>query len=411
MKKVLIAIDNSNIFNEIKSQNIYDVYERDIVYKEGVLQYLSQNDVDVIVTRDELEGEMTREIYVKQIKLLKPYIKVILFVKQMDETYLSFLYNNNIFDVIDIAEENVKEKILNGIEGIKKDAQMERSNTKFTNMVKEDNAVNVISKKKIAVFGTSGAGKSYVSSILASSISKKMNMKTLMIDLDVESPAIDIYNNLNCNNILMDIVKDVDNFTLNRDVFERNVHKKGKISYITNNASIFEYQNNLCEKHYNKIYEIATAEYDVIISDTPANVFLDMTYLSIKHADIIMFVINPNYISIRQAIKYLDLIINVWSIDKSKIKLVVNKITEYSLSESQIKAMLPDYDIVMQIDYDVGLENVINGISSINVDVVNDYNKLYKLFGINKTVYYKKNEPNTRKNHFLYNIFKKEEVV
>ena len=410
MKKILIAIDNNNIFNEIKNCGMYDVYERDIVYKEGVLEYIASHDIDLVITRDDLEGDMIKEIYVKQIRLLKPNAQLILFVKELSDTYLNFLYNNEIFNIIDIAEINVKAKMLDMIEEKTSKEHLVREEC-FSNKSTLNTTINVVAKKKIAVFGTSGAGKSYVSSVLANVINKKLNIKTLLVDLDVQSPAIDIYNNLNCsNNILMDIVKDVDNHTISSSTFNNNVYKKNKIDFITNNASIFEYQNTLCQRHYNKIFEIASKEYDVIISDTAANVFLDMTYLSIKNADIIIFVINPNYISIRQAIKYLDLIVNVWNIDKSKIKLVVNKITEYSLSDKQIKALLPGYDVVMQVNNDISLENVINGISNINIDMKRDYEELYKLFGISDGACSKKVET-SRKNSILHSIFKKEEAV
>lgn len=403
MKKILIALDNSRIYSQIKAKEDYKVYEKDIVYKEGVLEYISRNDVDIVITRDDLMGDMTKEIYVKQIKLLKPNIKIILFVKELEESYLNFLYNNNVLDVIDEKENISIEKIVNHINGMERESCF-KVNTNCEN--DKSDSLNVISKKKIAVFGTSGAGKSYVSTLLSNMIGRNLNMETLLIDFDVQNPAIDIYNNLNCNNnLLMDIVKDVDNYTINNDTFDNNVYKKGKISYITNNVSIYDYQNNLCTNHYDKIYEIADKKYDVIVSDIASNIFLDITYNSIKKADIVLFVINPNYISVRQAIKYLDLITNIWNIDKNSIYLVVNKITEWSLSIPQIEALIPNYKIVMQIENDSCLENVINGISNINDNTIRESKEVYKIFGIDREV---KNTRREKNNHFLYNLFRKE---
>lgn len=407
MKKVLVAVDNIEIYNQIKEEDKYDLYERDIVYKEGVLEYISKNSVDVIITRDDLEGQMIKEIYIKQMKLLLPHVKIILFVKESDNNYLQFLYNTNVFDIIDSKENFTKQKIIDYIE----ERKIERSisNDKqivYSNAVINNN-INVVTKKKIAVFGTGGAGKSYVSSIIANLLSKKLNMKTLLMDLDIQNSAIDIYNNLNCsNNLLSDIVKDVDNQTLNNDTFENNVYKKGKLSFITNNASIYECQDTYSIKHYEKIFDIAIQKYDVIVSDIVANIFLDITYYNLKNADIVMFVISPNYISIRQAIKYLDLITNVWNIDKSKIKLVMNKVTENSLSSQQIEALLPGYKVCMQIEYDNSLENVINGVSKINENTVKEDKEMYKIFGVDKKESRDKYE--NKKTNFIYNLFKKE---
>ena len=81
MKKILIAIDNDEIYNKFKDVDEYDVYNRDIVYKEGVLEYMAKNNVDILITRDDLEGNMIREIYIKQIRLLNSKVRIILFTK------------------------------------------------------------------------------------------------------------------------------------------------------------------------------------------------------------------------------------------------------------------------------------------------------------------------------------------
>lgn len=269
LKKLLIAIDNEKIYNDIKEKNKYEVCSRDIVYKEGVLEYLSKNNADVIITKDDLDGDMIKEIYIKQIKLLAPNIKVILFAKELETKYLEFLYSNDVFNVIGLNEECNFEKIINMI-----DSDMPELPNIIENVNKKTTPVNVVTKKKIAVFGTNGAGKSYISTLLTEIIAEKLNMNTLLIDMDVQNSAIDIYNNLNCaNNLLMDIVRDINNQTITVESFLNNIYRKGKKSYITNNASIFDYQNNLCIRQYDKIFEIASTQYDVLVSDIPRKYF------------------------------------------------------------------------------------------------------------------------------------------
>lgn len=407
MKKVLVAIDNEEIYNEIKSLEKYEVYERDVVYKEGVLEYISQNKVDLIITKDDLEGQMIKEIYIKQIKLLLPDVKIILFVKETDNKYLEFLYNNNIYNIIDSKERINKQRLLDFIESNKENKMYLNSEDMAYQNIIINNSINVVTKKKIAIFGSNGAGKSYVASLIANMLAKKLNMNTLLIDLDIENSAIDIYNNLSCNNnLLADIVKDVDNQTLNNKNFDNNVYKKGNLSIITNNSSIYECQNNFSIKHYEKIYEIASQKYDVLVTDIVSNVFLDVTYYNLKNADVIMFVINPNYISIRQAIKYLDLITNVWNIDKNKIKLIMNKVTENSLVKEQVEALLQEYKVCMQVEYDENLEDVINGISKLNENTVKEDKEIYRIFGVDKNDGQDKIE--NKRTSFLFSLFKKE---
>lgn len=136
------------------------------------------------------------------------------------------------------------------------------------------------------------------------------------------------------------------------------------------------------------------------------NILLDISYYNIKNADVIMFVINPNYISIRQAMKYLDLMTNSWNIDKNKINIIVNKVTKNSLSLSQIEALLVGYKISMEVDYDSEIENVINGIGNINENIIKEDKEIYKIFGVEK-----EENKNKQKYNFLYNIFKKGETV
>lgn len=136
------------------------------------------------------------------------------------------------------------------------------------------------------------------------------------------------------------------------------------------------------------------------------NILLDISYYNIKNADVIMFVINPNYISIRQAMKYLDLMTNSWNIDRNKINIIVNKVTKNSLSLSQIEALLVGYKISMEVDYDSEIENVINGIGNINENIIKEDKEIYKIFGVEK-----EENKNKQKYNFLYNIFKKGETV
>ena len=95
-----------------------------------------------------------------------------------------------------------------------------------------------------------------------------------------------------------------------------------KLWYMTNNSSIFDIQNKYTNKYYEKIYNSVNLRYDYTIIDLPSSPFLDVVSYTLLNATDIFFVLNPNYISIRQGIKYLELITKLWDIPKSKIKMI-----------------------------------------------------------------------------------------
>jgi len=151
--------------------------------------------------------------------------------------------------------------------------------------------------------------------------------------------------------------------------------------YMTNNASIFDIQNKFSNKYYEEIYSSVIKKFDFSLIDLPSSPFLDVVYYTLSNADNIFFVINPNYSSIRQGLKYLDLLTKLWSIPKDKIKLIVNKVQNNSLENIQIENLLDGYEIILNIPYVKEIDSYINGaISNLNINI--DMKNVYKSIGI-----------------------------
>lgn len=408
MKKIVIAMDNFEVINYVKDINKYIVHNMDISYKEGLVEYLSKNKVQYIITRDTLEGDMTREIYIKQIRMVAPESKIILFVDYLDVAYKSFLFANEVFNIIE--QKHITKDLLKDII-IEADNKIVYKNISSNNIDKhianessfankyefENPKMQVIPKKILAVFGTSGSGKSYIANILSNIISTNLGLNTLLIDFDVQNGSADIYGNINGeNNSLSKIINEIDNNNLTSKTFEKYISKtnRNKASYITNNSSLFECQNKLTIKYYNEILSKAKEIYDSVILDTPNSIFLDTTYFNVINADNIVFVINPNYISIRQASKYLDLLINVWNVPKQKIFLIVNRVKKGSLSRSQIESLIGDLKIKLELKENPNIENILNGLSKLSIDNIDNLEEFYNIFGCNITseIKNKKNE-------------------
>lgn len=384
MKKILIAMDNQKMLEQLKKTGKYILYDQDIVYKEGVIEYLAKNEIDVIITRDNLQGEMTKEIYVKQLRMVSPKIRIILFVKEIEELYKGFLLANDVMHIIEkeeigfsnlleLIESREKHLILNNVQSIE-------------NSMEKTNKLNIFTRQLISVFGTSGSGKSYVASLLGQLISRKLSLNTLLIDMDTINSSIDIYNNLNNNeNTLNYVMEEIDQALFSPTSLQRvvtRIKKNNKLAFVTNNLGMYECQNKLSEKYYNELYKAAESKYDITLIDLPSSPFLDVVPFSLKKSHKIIFVMNPNFISIRQSLKHLDLLVNLWKINKQDIHIIINKNKKDSLGIRQIKSMLSGYTICLVVENNDSVEGIINGTQELTVSGIRDYENLLQLLGI-----------------------------
>lgn len=414
--KIVVALDNSKIKENLS--NIYknETYEHDITYMEGVIDYISnytdKNEESILITKDTLEGNLTKHMYIKQLRLANDKIRIILFVKKFDNQYKEFLFANEIFDIIEVESISIDE-LKNLIDSdssiiykyIDKNNDYIEQNSKSAPIT--DIKLDIPKGEIISIFGTSGAGKSYVSSQITKKISNNSSRKICLLDMDVQNPAIDIINNIDTQ--IYNLSKMIDDIDINQDIDSVSnyiYYDSNKTGYITNNVTIYEYQNKLSVSHYKKIFEKVKKSFDHIIVDLPASPFLDIVEYTLKISSKIFFVINPNYISMRQAIKYLDLITRVWGLDVKNIYIIVNKIQRNSLEISQIENILKEYKIICNIKYNTLVEGYINGFYT----DLNEYigmEMIYKELGI------KSNNNNAKviKDSIINTILKKGDYV
>lgn len=390
---VLIALDNNYIKEELikKYENL--VYEYDLLDMESVIEFLSKTDKPyIVITKDTLEGNLTDKLYIKQLKLASPKSKIIYIVKDLSNEYKEFLFANEVFNILEGKTVTI-DSIIESIEEDKKVVYkiIENGNEKKVNEAAIEYVIEnqIVPKQLIAVYGTSGSGKSNCSSIIAKNIASKLNISVALLDMDIQNPSIDILNNLEVNNnTLSQIVDDVDKQKEITSIMDKYMIKdknNKNLWYMTNNTSLFDCQNKLSNKYYKKIYNSVGLKYDYTIIDLPASPFLDVVPYTLLNATKIFFVVNPNYISIRQAAKYLDLLSKLWDIPTEKITLVVNKIQKNSLDNVQIESILKEYKIVANIKYNKDMESYINGaLGSINDQFIMD--DVYKTLNIKRSL-------------------------
>lgn len=386
--KILVALNNDKIFKLVKKEfnkESNEVYRYDIDTKENVIEFLSKNrDEYTVLTREDLAGSVDNKLFVKQMRAANPNITIIYFVNSLNREYKEFLFANEVFNIFEGGDVDINKVLLS----IKEDKKVvyEKSNINEAAQKYEYNPnISVIKKEIIAIYGTSGSGKSIISSLLAKRISKDFNIKVALLDMDIEDPSIDIINNIDEKDLsLSQIVESVDNQNEINNIIEKYMIKDAKnknLWYITNNCSLFECQNKLSNKYYEKIYSSLYKKCDYTIIDLPSSPFLDVVPYTLNIATKIFFVINANYMSIRQAIKYINLITKLWDNDNGKIYLIVNKMQRDSLEIRQIESLLSGYKIVSVLDYSKDIEGYINGgIYDLNVDF--NLSKLYEKLGL-----------------------------
>lgn len=386
--KILVALNNDKIFKLVKKEfnkESNEVYRYDIDTKENVIEFLSKNrDEYTVLTREDLAGSVDNKLFVKQMRAANPNITIIYFVNSLNREYKEFLFANEVFNIFEGGDIDINKVLLS----IKEDKKVvyEKSNINEAAQKYEYNPnISIIKKEIIAIYGTSGSGKSIISSLLAKRISKDFNIKVALLDMDIEDPSIDIINNIDEKDVsLSQIVESVDNQNEINNIIEKYMIKDAKnknLWYITNNCSLFECQNKLSNKYYEKIYSSLYKKCDYTIIDLPSSPFLDVVPYTLNIATKIFFVINANYMSIRQAIKYINLITKLWDNDNGKIYLIVNKMQRDSLEIKQIESLLSGYKIVSVLDYSKDIEGYINGgIYDLNVDF--NLSKLYEKLGL-----------------------------
>lgn len=381
--KFLVAIDNEYITAKIKDKyGKENVYEYDILSKEDVIEFLGKHrETYIVITKDSLEGNIDNNMYIKQMKFANPNIKIVYIVKELTNEYKQFLFANEVFNIIeekDLSIENI-------YESINQDKSVIYKNKPDVINYVEIKENYTIPKKLIAIYGTSGSGKSYVSSVIARNIAKDLKISVALLDMDIQNPAVDIYNNITVNlNGLSNIIDEIDNKKEMNEILDKYMicdRDNKKLWYITNNSTLFDIQNKYTNKYYERIYNSVNLRYDYSIIDLPSSPFLDVVPYTLLNATDIFFVINPNYISIRQAIKYLELITKLWDIPKSKINIIINKKQRNSLEITQIDSLIGGYKIVGEIYMDENMDTYIN--SSMYNKICNiNKNKIYEALNI-----------------------------
>ena len=293
--KIITAIENKRINEQLKNINNLEILNSDIQYKEGILEYLEKNkNIDIIILNENLPGQIKLLNLIKEIKKINNNIKIIIFInnnylenyekiKNVNYIYLEKITINNILKILNLE-------------------------------VKNNNENNKKSKLSvIQILGNPGSGKTIISLILIKIISKIKKEKILFIE-----------DNKILNNILFK--KYNINILNNNEIIklENNIYLLNIIYLINNKTNILEYLKNI-KNNYN--YIIIDGKNKLINFE--------------KIIDKKIYLLEANLIEINKAKNY---------IIKNNLEIIINKKNIFSIEQKIIENIL-NKKVFFEIDY------------------------------------------------------------
>ena len=386
MKRIITAMGNPTLNNELKKYVEFDVLGEDLFYQDAVIDLLEIESADILTLSGLLQGQWELNEFIDRIRKIDSSIRIIIIMDEIDSDIKCGLLERGIQDIF--LDETVEVKdILNSInreEPIRKKLEHLKICEETEDKYCTDERVVIVKECQkqeiIAVSGVNGAGKSTVTYNLSKRLKIKSDSKILVIDFDTLSGNIDELFDINKIPQNVEINIDIDkkcglNYAadlINKNRFDSNVFdeiviREDGIDVLTGNTSLYYCQDVLNEMIYEKILEAAKEKYDFIILDTSSNIFLDSTRWCLQKANKILFVMENNYLNIKKATQFLDVVIGTWGILKSKVEIIINKESSSGLSSELIKSILEDYKIIgnikngennNEISYDKILENI-----------------------------------------------------
>lgn len=439
MKKIITAIGNEILNRKLNEEKNLEIFGEDIQYKEGILEFLEkEKNIDFLILSELLPGQIDIKELIEKIKIINPYIQIILFLEKENKELENYLYakgiyfifyNNqiNYFEIIKLInneEENLNKKLKIELDELKKILLENKNNKKINifNKIKnnekiknksekninknnllninfnnsKNNNLNNKNKEIICVTGTSGVGKSIFSINLAKSFMENKN-KILIIDFDILNNSLHtilgikkypekIKNKIKNNNLLDEI-----------KIEDLIIKINNKLDLISGINLLFDSKYKISSIKIKNILEKLKQIYEIIIIDTSSECFFDYTKEIIKNSNVNIFITEANLLEIKKAKNLLNIYINDWNIPQNNFNILFNKYNENSIDISILKNIFSGFSILGKLDINSKYNLLINknNINSLEKNLKNEYLK------INKKIL---NE-NSNKNNFLKNLF------
>lgn len=251
MKKIITAIEDPKLANEIKQEKEIYILGKDIQYKEGILEFLEkENNIDFIILKENIFGKIKIEELINQIKKINNKIQLIILSnnnKNRNKENIFYIYYSEKINKTEIIKfiknKNIENKNENNNNKIKKivnyqDTEKKEREESKKKQINQNNQIKKLHKldkinNTMIITGKERIDKSKIAAALGYELSN-LNNKILLVDLD--------FNNKNINSIL-NCKKYYE--TVNNNYYNKNINKNNEIN---------DYFNFIYQKIYkNKI--------------------------------------------------------------------------------------------------------------------------------------------------------------
>lgn len=393
MKKIITALANPILNENLEKKEDFEILAKDIQYQEGILEIMEAKDeIDYLILSEILPGENNIEELIEKIKEKNNKIKIIIILENRKEELENILYKKGILRIyynneVEINEiisfiKNENKKIEDDNEEIKKElnnlkeiliknniyyetdkennlSKNKKENKQKINKVKKEKKIKLMkninsnkkinNKKIISIVGTGGVGKSITTLNLAKILKEKQN-KILIIDFDILNNSL--HTILGINKYSQKIKEKIqkNNLIQNKiNVKELIIKINKKVDLISGINLLFDSKYKISNEKIKFILEELKKYYDTIIIDTSSECFFDYTKNILKNSNDILFLLEANLLEIKKANNLLDIYTEEWNIPKEKFNLIINKYNENSVDDLIINNIFSKYEILGKI--------------------------------------------------------------
>lgn len=400
MKKIITALAEPQLNNELKKEKDFIVIGKDIQYQEGVIEILeTEKEVDFLIISEALPGNEKIENLIEKIKQINNEVNIVIILENKKEELEKNLYSKNVYLIlynkIEIKEiikliknkkEDENEKIKKEINDLKKIIIEQNSKNKQNKKqkIKEVKELN-LQKEIICILGSGGVGKSIFTVNLAKSLiySKK---KILIIDFDILNNSL--HTILGVKKYSEKISKKIKENNLIKDKIglkELKIKINKRIDLISGINLLFDSKYKINNIQFNNLFNDVKKFYDVIIIDTSSECFFNYTKDIIKKSNINIFIVEPNLLEIQKSKNILKIYKEEWDLDNNKINILFNKFNKNSIDINILKIIFSEYNIIGKIDINNKYNLIINkNANKIDKNIKKEYLKIIEKYLINR---------------------------
>lgn len=400
MKKIITALAEPQLNNELKKEKDFIVIGKDIQYQEGVIEILeTEKEVDFLIISEALPGNEKIENLIEKIKQINNEVNIVIILENKKEELEKNLYSKNVYLIlynkIEIKEiikliknkkEDENEKIKKEINDLKKIIIEQNSKNRQNKKQKIKEVKELNSQKEIiCILGSGGVGKSIFTVNLAKSLiySKK---KILIIDFDILNNSL--HTILGVKKYSEKISKKIKENNLIKDKIglkELKIKINKRIDLISGINLLFDSKYKINNIQFNNLFNDVKKFYDVIIIDTSSECFFNYTKDIIKKSNINILIVEPNLLEIQKSKNILKIYKEEWNIDNNKINILFNKFNKNSIDINILKIIFSEYNIIGKIDINNKYNLIINkNANKIDKNIKKEYLKIIEKYLMNR---------------------------